>query len=129
MVRHHDDWFQLPIRKSALKRKLNKIGPELFSQLLKLNKADSLGQAPQTWEEKDEYLKQVRLVFDEVMQEEECFSLKDLAVSGADLIAAGIKPGKEMGELLKELLEEVISHPENNQKEILLDLALSRYEK
>ncbi|MBQ2238652.1 MAG: CCA tRNA nucleotidyltransferase [Lachnospiraceae bacterium] len=129
LVRHHDDWFQLPIRKSALKRKLNKIGPELFSQLLKLNKADSLGQAPQTWEEKDEYLKQVRLVFDEVMQEEECFSLKDLAVSGADLIAAGIKPGKEMGELLKELLEEVISHPENNQKEILLDLALSRYEK
>ena len=126
LVRHHDDRFQLPVRKASLKRKLNKIGPELFLDLLKLNKADSLGQAPETWEEKEEYLRQVRLVFNEIMQEEECFSLKDLAVSGGDLIAAGIKPGKGMGELLNGLLEEVINHPEKNKKEILLDIALSQ---
>ena len=126
LVRHHDDRFQLPVRKASLKRKLNKIGPELFLDLLKLNKADSLGQAPETWEEKEEYLRQVRLVFNEIMQEEECFSLKDLAVSGGDLIAAGIKPGKGMGELLNGLLEEVINHPEKNKKEILLDIALNQ---
>lgn len=128
LIKHHDDRFQLPIRKSSVKRKLNKIGSELFLDLLKLNKADSLGQAPEIWEEKEEYLNQVRDVFDEIMEEKECFSLKDLAVSGADLIAAGIKPGKEMGELLNGLLEEVINHPENNKKEILLDMALSQME-
>ncbi|MBQ4521640.1 MAG: CCA tRNA nucleotidyltransferase [Lachnospiraceae bacterium] len=128
LVQHHDDRFQLPIRKSALKRKLNKIGPELFLELLKLNKADSLGQAPKTWNEKDEYLKQVRTAYDEVIKEQECFSLKDLAVSGADLIAAGIKPGKEMGKLLNELLEEVMVHPEKNEKQKLLDMALNKME-
>ena len=99
-------------------------GAKLFQDLLKLNKADSLGQAPETWDEKDKYLQEVQSVFEEVMKEEECFSLKELAVSGADLIAAGIKPGKGMGAILDHLLEVVIENPEKNEKEILLELAL-----
>ena len=35
----------------------------------------------------------------------------------------GIKPGPEMGEILKTLLAEVLGHPSNNQKEILLKRA------
>ena len=50
----------------------------------------------------------------------QCVSLKELAVSGSDLIAIGIKPGKEIGEILNRLLEMVIEDPELNQKEILL---------
>ena len=124
LVKHHDDRFALPVRKASVKRKLNKIGAKLFQDLLKLNKADSLGQVPKTWKEKDEYLQEVQSVFEEVMKEEECFSLKDLKVCGADLIAAGIKPGKRMGEILEHLLEAVIEDPEKNEKEILLELAL-----
>ena len=47
--------------------------------------------------------------------------MKELAVSGSDLIAIGIKPGKEIGEILNRLLEMVIEDPELNQKEILLE--------
>ena len=48
---------------------------------------------------------------------------QELAVSGSDLIAIGIKPGKEIGEILNRLLEMVIEDPELNQKEILLKKA------
>ena len=55
-----------------------------------------------------------------IKEAKQCVSLKELAVSGSDLIAIGIKPGKEIGEILNRLLEMVIEDPELNQKEILL---------
>ena len=47
-------------------------------------------------------------------------SLKTLAVTGFDLIGAGWKPGREMGEILQKLLELVLEKPECNVKEYLL---------
>ena len=49
-------------------------------------------------------------------------SLKELAVTGRDLIGAGMEPGKEIGEKLQQLLELVIEEPELNTKEELLKL-------
>ncbi len=47
-------------------------------------------------------------------------ALKDLAVKGDDLIAAGVRPGPDVGELLKRLLGEVLDDPDKNTKEYLL---------
>lgn len=52
----------------------------------------------------------------------DCLDLKHLAVSGQDLMAAGVKSGKEMGEILGRLLEHVLERPEDNQKDMLLEL-------
>ena len=60
-------------------------------------------------------------IFQGIMEREECLCLKDLAVTGKDLIDLGIKPGKEIGEILNKFLEMVIENPELNQKEILLN--------
>ena len=47
-------------------------------------------------------------------------ALKDLAVKGDDLIAAGVRPGPDVGEVLARLLEEVLEDPARNTKEYLL---------
>ncbi|HMG18475.1 MAG TPA: CCA tRNA nucleotidyltransferase [Gemmatimonadales bacterium] len=47
-------------------------------------------------------------------------ALKDLAVKGDDLIAAGVRPGPDVGEALARLLEEVLEDPARNTKEYLL---------
>jgi hypothetical protein len=47
-------------------------------------------------------------------------ALKDLAVRGDDLIAAGVRPGPDLGETLARLLEEVLEDPARNTKEYLL---------
>src|SRR5206468_4336499 len=47
-------------------------------------------------------------------------SLKDLAVKGADVIAAGVRPGPDVGDALARLLEEVLEDPSRNTKEYLL---------
>lgn len=46
--------------------------------------------------------------------------LKTLAVSGTDLIAAGMKPGKELGGVLQNLLELVLEDPDCNTAEKLM---------
>ena len=47
-------------------------------------------------------------------------TLKDLAVKGDDLIAAGVRPGPDVGEVLGRLLEEVLEDPTRNTKQYLL---------
>ena len=47
-------------------------------------------------------------------------ALKDLAVKGDDLIAAGVRPGPDVGEALARLLDEVLEDPTRNTREYLL---------
>ena len=66
----------------------------------------------------------VRALTEEIRRAGDCLSLKSLAVGGQDLMDAGIRPGKAVGETLNRLLELVLDHPEYNQKEILIRYAL-----
>jgi tRNA nucleotidyltransferase (CCA-adding enzyme) len=64
----------------------------------------------------------------EILQEKPPVSLKDLAVNGKDLIKLGYKEGKELGKILKKLLEIIIGRPELNKKKILLKLLIENEE-
>ena len=57
---------------------------------------------------------------EEVLAAGDCLSLKTLAVGGRDLIAAGIRPGPRIGEILEKLLADVLVHPAHNTREYLL---------
>lgn len=59
-------------------------------------------------------------IFRGILERKECLCLKDLAVTGKDLIDEGMKPGKEMGAVLEAMLEHVLAHPSDNDREILL---------
>ena len=59
---------------------------------------------------------------DEIIASGECFSLKELSVTGHDLIAIGYKPGPELKKMLNELLEHAIEHPDDNVREALIDI-------
>jgi len=47
-------------------------------------------------------------------------TLPELAVNGNDLIAAGVRPGPDVGEVLQRLLAEVLEDPQRNTKDYLL---------
>lgn len=52
------------------------------------------------------------------MEKQECISIKTLAVTGKDLIDAGMTPGKELGETLSHFLDLVLEDPKETQKNI-----------
>lgn len=119
LVQVHD-YLQIPLTPKGVRRAVFKIGKEHFPDYLKLRRADILAQNPSMQKEKLEALTKLEVLYQQILEEKNCLSLKDLAVSGTDLIEAGLKPGPQIGEVLKKLLEQVIENPEYNTKEYLL---------
>lgn len=119
LVRFHDDWQKEPTARTV-RRAVFRIGEDLFPSYLEIRRADILAQNPVYCEEKLENLAKVQELYKQIIEEKNCLSLRGLAVTGRDLLEAGVAPGKQVGETLKELLELVIEHPEYNEKEYLL---------
>lgn len=123
LVYYHDATFE--VGKKYVKRWLNKIGEKQFRRLLQVKKADNKAQNLELSSDRIEELSEIENLIDEVLQEEECFSLKDLAVNGKDLMSVGYKTGKELGNTLNILLQLVIDGDCPNEKEKLLQEAES----
>ena len=60
--------------------------------------------------------------YKEVLEKNQCITLKDLAIRGKDLIDLGVEPGPQMGEILNKLLDKVLEEPELNNRDSLLDI-------
>lgn len=120
-IRHHDD--QIDPKAKAVRRSMGKIGEEYFCGVLALKRADCLAQSLYMREEKIEGLDAVGALYQEILDKRQCVSLKSLAISGDDLIASGVPQGKQIGEILSNLLAEVIEDPSRNTQEYLLERA------
>ena len=120
LVERHDT--QLPPRSRVIRRWLNRLGPEAFFQLLEVKRADSMGQASEKVRGRLTELDEIKAKAEQILAEGQCLTLKDLAVDGRDVIAAGIEPGPEVGQVLKGLLERVLSGEIPNEREILIRL-------
>lgn len=107
----------------SMRRAVNKMGEGVFPALFAVKRADILAQSSYLRQEKLEKVEKWEQLYEEVKAGQQCVSLKSLAVTGSDLIAAGWKPGRELGEVLHALLELVLDHPEYNEKDRLLEEA------
>ena len=105
---------------ASVRKAVHIIGEDLFPLYLEVQRADMLAQSTYKREQKQGRLEKVMQTYEEIAARGDCVSLKTLAVTGSDLIAAGIRPGKEIGEILNRLLEEVLENPELNEKSVLL---------
>lgn len=121
LVYYHDATFELG--KKYVKRWLNKIGEKQFRRLLEVRKADIKGQKSNYEQSRIEKVNNIEEILEEVLQENECFSLKDLAVNGNDLMSVGYKSNKELGNTLNKLLQLVIDGDCDNEKDKLLQEA------
>ena len=118
LVEAHDRTIEP--RKPVIRRCLNKFGKEQFMRLVYVKEADKSAQMRVRGEQPFSTGKIIALV-DEIEAQKDCFTLKNLAVNGNDLIALGIPTGKTIGQILNQLLEMVMEGTiENNQSELLL---------
>ena len=116
LVKIHDTPIE-PDSKTV-KKKLQKYGEEIFFDLIKLQRADNMGLSPEFLYRQETYDK-LEEIARQVIEENQCFSLKDLAVNGRDMISLGLK-GKDIGTALDELLKAVIEEKCANDKESLM---------
>ncbi len=107
-----------------MRRAVSRIGLGQYPALFEVKRADILAQSDYMRPEKLAYVDAYERIYCEIRERQQCLCLKDLAVTGRDLIeSAGMKPGPGLGAVLEELLEAVLEEPEKNTRETLLALA------
>ena len=110
-----------PDRK-LLRRRLSTLGSDALCQLLALQEADWNGRGVEEVRENGDF-SEIRRILSEIEAENACLSLRDLAVNGHDLMAAGIT-GPAIGRTLNQLLSLVLDEQLPNEKNALLNAAI-----
>ena len=124
LVRYHD--MPIMANRKSMKRLLSKHGTGTTKQLLVLHRADTLGQSP-ICKHRLKTFNDASMIVDELLQEENCFSLKDLVINGHDMIALGIK-GPEIGKVLRMCLDAVLDEQVPNERGALLAFVQTKKE-
>ena len=123
LIRWHD--LRPTPEMADVRKAMNVIGEDIFPMWMEVQYADNQAKSDYRRLEKEARQAGVRKSWEVITREEQCVSLKKLAVTGSDLIAAGMKPGKEIGNTLNALLELVLENPEKNTKQTLLACAFT----
>lgn len=119
LILYHD--AELVARRGAVKRWLNRIGKNQFFRLLDIQKADAESHTPGTQDKKLATLVEVRELAVKILEEGQCFTIKDLAINGFDVMQIKkLYSGPEVGAILKYALELVINDQLPNTREALI---------
>lgn len=108
-----------PSSKIWVRRMMSQMEDSLFDDWLTLRTSLAL-ESGLSCPEELAWLSEIRRLGEEIRKEGDCLRLKDLAVTGHDIMAAGVKPGKEVGDTLARLLDMVLEEPKRNRREWLL---------
>ena len=123
LVEQHDR--PLGENDKLVRRRLSQIGEARFRDLLAIKKGDAVGQG--THPEDVAWLYGMEQCLDRVLAADACFSLRQLAVNGDDMLALGLS-GPAVGAMLHDLLRAVIDEQADNTRGALLALARARME-
>lgn len=121
LIDNHDR--QIVPASQSVRRAVSGIGRDLIPLLTLVQFADVLSQNPETIAPKLERVLAVEEIYQNILEAEAPLSIRELAVSGSDLIALGMNPGPQIGKLLKSLLSIVLDDPKQNTRERLMGLA------
>lgn len=126
LVRHHMFSYTPEWSDAAVRRFVARVGRDAVDDLIALRAADA---AAVTGEHVDtrllgRFAARVRSQIDEG----QAITLRDLAIGGHDLMAAGIPKGPLLGVVLEALLEAVLDDPELNDRERLIEMARRFYD-
>lgn len=122
LVAWHDR--EIPRTEKSVRRALMKLGEERMRQLMEVKRADNLGQAAE-FRSRLREVERGAEILDALLAKDACFSLKQLAVNGRDLLTLGLC-GPEVGAELDRLLCAVVDGELPNEKSALLSAVVAR---
>ena len=123
LVRHHLICYDSSWSDAAVRRWIRRVTPELVPDLYLLNEADVRGKGRDCSADLAA-LEALKAHVERVLAAGAAFNIRDLAIDGRALMQElGLKPGPDLGRILRALLDEVVEDPSKNQREILLERA------
>ncbi|MBI2082929.1 MAG: HD domain-containing protein [Deltaproteobacteria bacterium] len=126
MIENHMFQTKSFFSERAIRRFINKIGPDVILKLVDLRIADNRGGR---YPEGIRGVLKLRKRIGEELEKKTPFSIKDLAINGHDMMKLGVPEGPLIGKSLKELLEVVLDDPSKNTREELMKIAEEKIKK
>lgn len=125
LVKEHMNVLEKPTD-ASVKRLINRVGVELVRDLFALQRADALGSHfPEMRLEEIDRVEEKTMA---ILEAKVPLSISELAINGGDLMSEfSLRPGKEIGGMLKFLLEKVLENPQVNSKERLLAIIYDEF--
>ncbi len=121
LVRWHDE--NPPLEEVRIRKTIQKIGLDQYPAIFAVKRADILAQSAFRRAEKLAYVDAYESMYEKILAQGHCLHLKQLAVTGRDLLQLGAVQGKQVGEILNRLLAEVLEEPAKNDRAYLLTQA------
>ena len=119
LVKVHDFDETTLNTQSKIRHFIKDIGKEYINDVLILKKVIIKTSPSPYFEELKNLEKEIEIV----LKENQPLSLKELAITGNDLLSAGFERGPNLGNTLKKLLDVVLEEPTKNKKDELLKIA------
>jgi len=125
IIKHHGNDYG--IKRTAIKRLLNKLGPDLARDVLDFQIADNMAKSDKVKNEKLQAVKAAKALLEDIIAADEPVKISDLAITGRDVMKElDIAPSAAVGEHLQYLMEQVIVDPAANTYENLVELLQKR---
>ncbi len=124
LVRWHDD--NPPLKKEKVRRTVRKVGVAQYPAIFMVKRADILAQSEYKRKEKLDYVDQYEKLYQDILNQKDCLDIKQLAITGRDVMALGVPQGKQVGEMLNQLLELTLDDPAKNNRRYLLEQVKKR---
>lgn len=121
LVRYHD--LRPRLTGPKVRRAIVKVGRDNLKLLMLLKYADFMAQSDYMKEDKLFQIEEFERLSKEILENGDCLSIKEMAITGKDLINLGVKPGPMLGDILDKLFDEILEVPSKNNSEVLLEMA------
>ena len=118
LVENHDVRVEPSL--PAVKRMMARTGEVLFEKLLILQTADNMAKNLEHFPEKKNRIDASMQIYKQILAERQPYLVSHLAVNGKELIRLGYRPGREIGDVLRKLIDEVIIDANLNNRDYLL---------
>ncbi len=109
--------FDLPTNKPDMKKFMNNINVEQMQRLIFIKKIKAVLQ------EDIDNITMSEIIFNQIIDNNECYNLKQLKINGNDLMDRGVRHGEDVGNMLKRILNMVIEEQLKNDRFELLEMA------
>ena len=110
--------------RTEIKKLLNQLGEKNFIKLLEMKSCDDRSKNDFVKDRIPQYF-EIAEIAGEIIGSGECYSLKQLAVNGAELERIGFR-GSEIGDALKEILNLIIENKLENNRESIMEFLKRR---
>ncbi|MDR0949593.1 MAG: HD domain-containing protein [Lachnospiraceae bacterium] len=116
LIAYHDYCKGVTITPAFIRKMVYRVGVTDIPDLFSVMEADIMAQSDYMRSQKLDALQEIKQIFAQILEQGVCVSKEQLALNGRDLIAMGLQPGRRIGEVLEQLMEYVLEHPEENTK-------------